>query len=220
MLTLHGFSYSNYYNMVKHAMLLKSLHFEENLVYPNEPALMEITPTGKVPALTTEQGGCILETSVILEYLEEAYPDTPLLPADPEARARVRELMKIAELYLDLSARRLTHAFLTGTRPPQATREEVRTVLERGLRSLSALASFTPYLTGPGITLADICLRYALVLPKLAGPSQLEWDIVAEVDGLAEWEAMMADSDIARRIDADQEANAAGFRAYISKLMG
>ena len=33
--TLHGFSYSNYYNMPKHALLYKSVAFEEDLVYPS-----------------------------------------------------------------------------------------------------------------------------------------------------------------------------------------
>ena len=68
---------------------------------------MRRNPAGKVPAMTTARGTLLGESSVLLEYLEDAYPDQPLYPADPEARARVRQLMKVSELYFDLPARRL-----------------------------------------------------------------------------------------------------------------
>ena len=43
------------------------------------PEYLAINPMGKMPAL--EDGGqCIAESAVILEYLDEAYPQTPLMP--------------------------------------------------------------------------------------------------------------------------------------------
>jgi hypothetical protein len=50
--------------------------------------LYELNPSGKVPVL--ENGFVLPESAVILEYLEERYPERPLLPPDPEARARAR----------------------------------------------------------------------------------------------------------------------------------
>lgn len=173
-------------------------------------------PTGKVPAMTTEAGTALSESSVLLEYLEDAYAEKPLYPADPEARAKVRQLMKISELYLELPARRLLPAVLGNATLPTTTLEEVRAMLERGSRSLNALASFSPYLVGAQLTLVDIYLRYALVIPKMVGPSHLDWDIMTEVPGLADWDAMMADTEIARSIDADQKANTDEFMAYIA----
>jgi glutathione S-transferase len=50
--------------------------------------LYELNPIGKVPIL--DDGFVVPESAVIMEYLEEAYPATPLLPADLEGRARAR----------------------------------------------------------------------------------------------------------------------------------
>ncbi|WP_199774485.1 glutathione S-transferase N-terminal domain-containing protein [Psychrobacter sp. Marseille-P5312] len=49
MITLHGFPASNYYNIVKHALLYKALPFQENLIYAGSDALLPINPVGKVP---------------------------------------------------------------------------------------------------------------------------------------------------------------------------
>ncbi|MCB1730232.1 MAG: glutathione S-transferase family protein, partial [Halieaceae bacterium] len=170
------------------------------------------------PAMTTEQGTCLSESSVLLDYLEDTYPDMPLYPADAEARAQVRQLMKVAELYLELPARRLLPAALAKIAVADSVKDEVRAVLERGVNSVKALAKFAPYLAGEQLTLADIHLRYALAIPKLVGPTQLDFDVVAAVDGLAQWDAMMADSDISRKIDADRSANLPDFMAYVASV--
>lgn len=57
MLKLHGFAVSNYYNMVKLALLEKGLPFEEVLFVPNQTQqALAISPRGKVPVLETEHG--------------------------------------------------------------------------------------------------------------------------------------------------------------------
>ena len=50
----------------------------------------------------------------------------------------------------------------------------------------------------------------------MVGPSVLDWDILASIDGLGHWDDMMADSDIARKIDADMKDNLPEFMAYIA----
>ena len=55
-----------------------------------EPEYLKINPNGVVPTLITENGTVIIESTVILEYLDDAYPDIPLKPDDPIARARMR----------------------------------------------------------------------------------------------------------------------------------
>ena len=217
MLTLHGFPFSNYHNIVKHALMQKSIPFEEHIVYPSSPELMKVSPAGKVPAMTTEKGTNISESSVLLEYLEDAYPENPLLPADIEARAKVRQLMKISELYLELPARRLLPAVLGNAELPDALLQEVKAVLERGTRAITELATFGPYLLGSEVSLADIYMRYAMSIPKMVGPSKLNWNVLDAVPGLASWDEMMADTDIARKVDADLRDNTAAFMAYISK---
>lgn len=220
MLTLHGFAYSNYHNIVKHALMHKGIPFTEHVVYPNTPELLAVNPTGKAPAMTTEQGTHLSETNVLVDYLEDAYPQVPLYPADAETRARARQLMKVSELYLDLPARRLLPVVLMKAQPSDAVKQEVRLTLDRGTRSLNALASFSPYVLGEELSLADIYLRYALAIPKMVGPDLLGWDVREEVDGLADWARLMADSDISRKIDADMQANTDDFMAYIAQRSG
>jgi len=129
MLTLHGFAFSNYHNIVKHALMYKGIPFEEHIVYPGTPELLAVNPAGKVPAMTTEDGTSLAESSVLVDYLEDAYPAVPLYPAEPEARARVRQLMKVSELYLDLPSRRLLPAVLGNAAIDQAVKDEVRTAV-------------------------------------------------------------------------------------------
>lgn len=56
---------------------------------------LALNPQGRVPALRTDQGELLVQSPAILEYLEEAYPDPALLPADAAARARVRGVAAI-----------------------------------------------------------------------------------------------------------------------------
>lgn len=218
MITLHGFAYSNYYNIVKHALLVKGIAFEEHKVYPGEAGLHEVSPLGKIPAITTANGTSLSETSVILDYLEDAYPETPLLPADPEMRGKVRQLAKITELYLELPARRLLPFALGGRQAPEVIKEEVRGVLERGIGAINTLARFAPYCFGSALTTADITLRYALAIPKMVGPGQLDMNLIAAIDGLDDWDRMMAKTDVAGKVDADMRANRDEFMAYVAKL--
>ncbi len=72
MFKLYGFAVSNYYNMVKLALLEKGLPFEEVTFYPAQtPESLAISPRGKVPVLGVD-AGYINETAIILEYLEQS----------------------------------------------------------------------------------------------------------------------------------------------------
>ena len=105
MLKLYGFSVSNYYNMVKLALLEKGLPFEEVTFYGGQaPHALAVSPRGKVPVLETEHG-LLSETSVILDYIEQTQGGKALLPSDPFGQAKVRELVKEIELYIELPAR-------------------------------------------------------------------------------------------------------------------
>src|SRR6202051_2891798 len=55
----------------------------------NDPAYMKLNPNGVVPTLVHD-GNVILESSLILYYIDEAFPDPPLMPKTPAARHAVR----------------------------------------------------------------------------------------------------------------------------------
>lgn len=86
MLTLCGFPISNYYNKVKLALLEKNVPFAEETVMTKstDEAVLNASPLAKIPFIRTPDGA-LCESAVILDYLEAAYPNPPLLPADPFA---------------------------------------------------------------------------------------------------------------------------------------
>ena len=221
MIKLHGFAFSNYYNIVKHVLMHKDIPFEEDLQFGGTDAYLEISPVGKIPSMTTEQGSHLSESSVCCDYLEDAYPEqAPLYPADPDGRGKVRQVMKVSELYLELPSRRLIPFAFQNTDAPEELKQEVRATLERGIEAMNRLCVFEPYVLGGEMTMADIYLHYVLKVVNLAGSAKLEWDIVAQIDGLAEWDAMMGESEISKKIDADQEANAPEFFGHLKERFG
>lgn len=61
----------------------------------SSPEHLKRNPQGLVPAFETEEGYILTQSSAIIEYLEERYPETPLLPADSRGRARARAIAAI-----------------------------------------------------------------------------------------------------------------------------
>lgn len=212
MYKLYGFPVSNYYNMVKLALLEKGLAFEEVEARPSQEAdYKRKSPMGKVPCLETPQG-FLSETAAILQYLEDAHPAPALLPADAWARAKVRELMHGIELYVELQARRhFGHVFFGGPKS-QAAVDEVRPVVENGLAALRLLSS-GQYLAGDAFTLADVVAYYSFGYAQMALKTVYDWDIVAEVPGLADRLARIAGRPTTRQVDAAQQAALAAFMA-------
>ena len=213
--TLHGFSYSNYYNMPKHALLYKGVSFTEDLVYPSEPGYDKFSPALKVPSLTTDDGEHLSEASVLCEYIEDAYPQKPLFPSDPLAKNRVRQIMRMAELYLELPNRRLIGFALTGKEAPEALAAEVVAVVERSINSINALASFSPWVMGDTYTMADIYLFYVLAVADM-GQAATGVDLNARIPGLEQWRAAFADDEVTQKVAADMEANKESFFNYIN----
>jgi maleylacetoacetate isomerase len=96
MIRLYDFWSSSAAYRVRIALQLKGLPYErvviERLNGVEDPAYFALNPQGFVPTL--EDGGAVrvVQSLAIMEYLEERWPDPPLLPAAPAARARVRAL--------------------------------------------------------------------------------------------------------------------------------
>jgi len=156
MINLCGFAVSNYYNKTKLVLLEKEIEFTEEQVFPSQDeALLKRSPLGKIPFIETEQGN-LSESQVILEYLEETYPDNPLYPADAFQRAKVREVLQHLELNIELHARRLYREAFFGGTVSDDVKAEVKELLDKGLKGLARLAKFSPYIAGDSYTAADI----------------------------------------------------------------
>ena len=169
MLKLCGFAVSNYYNKVKIALMEKGVPFEEEAcMISQKPEMLARSPMGKVPFLDLGGGRTLAESQVILDYLEDAYPQRPLYPADPLAKARCRELTAFIELSLELPARRLYPEAFVGRKISDETREDVKKDLERGVRACMQLAKFSPWIAGAEFTAADCAAVVHLPLVSLA----------------------------------------------------
>src|ERR1700712_4594815 len=101
MLVLCGFPISNYYNKVKLALLEKGVPFSEEEVRTGskDAGVLAASPLAKIPFIRTDAGP-LCESQPILEYIEAAYPQPPLVPTDPFAAAKVRELVTFIDLHL------------------------------------------------------------------------------------------------------------------------
>jgi len=202
---LHGFSVSNYTNMVKQCLLEKNVEFEQIPVRPNqEDDFLAISPMGKIPCLELADG-CLVETSAILDYLDEVYPEPPMYPSQAFAKAKARELMHACELYIELAARRHLGAVFFGSERSEEAYAEVRPQVEKGLRALNQLASFGPFVMGQEFGNADIFVYHTFRLAGRLVKLTYDWDIVAEVPGLAAQFAAMEERDSTRRVVADQD---------------
>ena len=214
MIKLHGVPVSNYYNMAKQALLEKGVAFEE-VVDPasQEPEYKAKSPMGKMPFLETD-AGCLSETSAILDYLEETHPSPALYPIDPFARAKVREVMRVLEHYIELAGRRhYRHVFFKESKSEAAV-EEVKPVVENALAALAQLGAFKPYLCGSEFTYADIVAHNTFGYAGLAMKAIYDgWDIAAAVPGLAASLAATNERDATKKVDADQQAALKAFMA-------
>ena len=213
MIKLYGFRVSNYYNMLRWAMLEKGIEFEEVHTMPSQdPEYLAKSPMGKVPSIEVD-GTFLCETVVILDYLEDAFPATPLLPADPLARAKAREIMRVCELYIELSARRHYSHLFFGDEINETAVAEVKPVMEKGIRALNQLANFDPFITGSEFTFADIIVYQSFIYPANVAQAFYDWDIIADVKGLAESRELISAREHCKIVDADWQAALTEFQA-------
>ncbi len=206
MIKLYGFPVSDYYNMVKVALLEKGFQFEEVMVRPGaDPAFLAKSPMGKIPCLEVAEG-FITETNVILEFIEDSSTDHPLLPADSFQRAKVRELMKSAELYLELVARQLFGGVFFGAPLSDELKQSVGAQLDKGVAALNKLLKFKPYAAGAELTYADIVLYYSATLGGMAVERALGRKLNDEIPGLAVWLALMEKNTAVQKANRDRDA--------------
>ena len=206
MLTLCGFAASNYHNKVKLMLLEKGVPFEDKLVWVGQVDLAA-SPLGKVPYLLTEHGP-LCESAVIADYIEAAYPTPALVPADPFAAAKVRELTHFLELHLELVARQLYAEAYFGGKLSDKFKDIVRGQLEKNIAAFSKLVRFAPYIAGDTFTLADCA---ALVhLPVISGTTKIIYgeDMLAHLP-LRDYLALVNARPHVQRVNADRKENTA-----------
>ncbi|RZL31436.1 MAG: glutathione S-transferase [Rubrivivax sp.] len=132
-----------------------------------------IHPMGQVPALMTPQGWLLTENAAVLQYLAEAFPDAGLLPADADARARVRQ-------WLGFIATELHKAVFVPLLDPKAGAEVKAYALDKAALRLAMLDAHLQrheHLEG-SYGIADIYLAVVLNWAPFAGVDLTPWSAV------------------------------------------
>lgn len=95
MRTLYHFWLSPSSRKVRIALGEKGLDFELQVekISDRRPEFLAMNPAGDVPVLVEEDGTSLADHTAICEYLDEAYPDKPLIGSTPAERAETRRLV-------------------------------------------------------------------------------------------------------------------------------
>src|SRR5690606_10646948 len=150
--------------------------------------------------------GTLCESQVILEYLEDAYPQVPLLPPEPFERAKVRELTAFVEIHVELVARRVySQAFFGGT-VSQGAIDATRRDLERGIAGFARLAKFAPFVAGERFSMADCAA--GVHLPVISMASRAIWgeDLLAGLP-VRDYAKRLGERPAMQKVSADRKAN-------------
>ncbi len=211
MITLCGFSISNYYNKVKMVLLEKGVPFTEERVKTGskDEAVLACSPLAKIPFIRTEHGA-MSESQAIVDYIEATHPQPPLIPADPWQAAKVRELITYIDMHVELVARELyTQAFFGGEKD-DATAIRVRKKLEKNIAAFKRLAKFSPYIAGDTFTMADCAAFVSIPLVILATKTVYGEDLIAAAG--IDWKPysqLVGSRASAQRVLADRKADQA-----------
>ncbi len=210
MLELYTFAPSTCSQKVRLLLAEKGLDFEEHVLNSakNEhlsEEYLKLNPNGVVPTLVHD-GNVIIESAVILEYLEEVFPEPPKAPRDAVGRAKMRAWIHFFEEFAVPAVRYptfqkyLRHNFKDKDKNEQIQKRPLKsdfytrmlredgftdTEMEKAFADIrltvtrmeEALAKGGPYLMGKEWTLADACVTPAIDRMNDLGHSHLWEDL-------------------------------------------
>lgn len=214
MLRLCGFHISNYFNKARIALLEKGVAHEIDAGRrpSQDEGFLALSPMGKVPFLELDGGVTISESQVICEYLEDAYPQKPLYPRDPLARAKVRELVTVLDLHVELVARRLYREAFFGGKVSDDAKQAAEKELGKGLRALARLAKFDPFIAGKELTLADCSAFVHLPLVTLTTKIIYGRDFLEALPQLKPYLKMLGERPAFRTVNEDRKSAQAALK--------
>jgi glutathione S-transferase len=176
MLRLYDFPMSPRVRKVRIVLAEKGLQYEKVHIdilkgEQKKPEYLAIHPYGKVPALQ-DNGATLYESTVIMEYLNDKYPDPPLLPTDPGQRARARVLVHYGDNPYESAAATLVGELLIKPMQGGVTDQTVVAKAKEDLSSCFARLEMelghNDYLLGSAFSLADIpFIAWGLLFPNL-----------------------------------------------------
>lgn len=119
-----------------------------------------INPNMRVPALALSTGEVLTQSVAIIEYLDEVYPDPPLLPVDAIERAQVRAIAQLIACDIHpLNNLVVLNHLKSALKLDQAAADDwYRHWVTAGFAALEPMLRPGPYAFGAHVTLADLCI--------------------------------------------------------------
>lgn len=168
---------------------------ENEPIWKKREEFLDLNPLGQVPVLVDEIGGrplCLTESQAIAEYLEESYPDVPLMPSDTMNRAQVRRLCQFLDstFYQNVTKKIVyekTLKRLMGEGGPDSkSLREGAAALVPYLDYFAWLLEKDPWLAGKDLSMADLTLAAHLSCLDYMG--NVSWERHPEIK---EWYARL-----------------------------
>ena len=147
------------------------VHLTRNGGEQHAPEFHTVNPQERVPALALGTGEVLLQSLAIMEYLDEVYPDPPLLPRDPIERAHVRAVAQIiaCDIHPLNNLGPLSYLRHSLKADQSAIQEWYRHWIIAGFEAVEALIKPAPYAFGRHVTVADIC-----IVPQVANARRFQ----------------------------------------------
>jgi maleylacetoacetate isomerase len=149
------------------ALNLKGIEFETVSIHltrgggeQHGPEFRVVNPQKRVPALALDNGDVLLQSLAIIDYLDEVYPDPPLLPKAPVERAHVRAVAQIIACDIHPLNNTGPLGYLRNVlkADQSAVQEWYRHWIATGFEAVEELIRPGPYAFGRHVTVADICI--------------------------------------------------------------
>jgi maleylacetoacetate isomerase len=166
-LKLYSYFRSSAAYRVRIALNLKNLPYQMTFVHltkdggqQRKPEFAAINPQKRVPALELSSGEVLTQSLAIIAYLDEVYPEPPLLPADALERARVRAIAQVVACDIHPLNNLIALQYLKRTlkqEQPEIDAWYHNWVID-GFTAIETMLAPSPYACGSHVTLADICL--------------------------------------------------------------
>ena len=217
MRTLYHLWLSPFSRKIRLVLKEKTLDFEMAVerIWERRPEFLALNPAGEVPVLVEPDGTTLSDATAITEYLEEIYPERPLMGATPIERAETRRLVAWfdvkfnREVTVNLVEEKITKRFLGLGQPnSQAIRAGCQNI-KHHLDYITYLMDRRSYLAGDSFGLADITAAAHLSAVDYLG--DVPWE---QHEGAKEWYARVKSRPSFRPLLADHIPGASPPKHY------
>jgi maleylacetoacetate isomerase len=165
----------------------------------------QINSQGRVPAIELEDGSVIIQSSAIIEYLEEKFPTPPLLPQEVVKRAQVRGVASIigSDIHALHNLGPLNYLRLNLERPEKDVRAWIQHWISAGLAAVEDRIEANEFCFGPAPGLADVYLVPQIYAARRFEVSLSAYPKIVRADAVASEHPAFLSAHPSRQLDAE-----------------